>query len=135
MRTHVEFRSSLFPPYQGEEEEINPGRYGKRLAEYLALELRRRGFDVGESSPEDWGWVVPIRNEGFPLWVGCSNYEEWPDGYLCFIEPRKPRIRRGFRTFDTTAVVGRLADSIDEVFRIDPGIRDVRWWTEGESGA
>jgi len=35
MKTQVEFRSSKFPPYEGEQEQINPGLWGKRLAEYL----------------------------------------------------------------------------------------------------
>jgi hypothetical protein len=26
MKTHVEFRSDAFPPYDGEEDEINPAR-------------------------------------------------------------------------------------------------------------
>jgi len=38
MKTQVEFRSSRFPPYDGEEEQINPGLWGKRLAEYLGAE-------------------------------------------------------------------------------------------------
>ncbi len=40
MKTHVEFRSAKFPAYDGEEDEVNPGRWGKRLAEYLAMKLR-----------------------------------------------------------------------------------------------
>jgi hypothetical protein len=35
METHVEFRSNRFPPYDGEEEQINPGLYGKRLAGFF----------------------------------------------------------------------------------------------------
>jgi len=35
MKTHVEFRSSAFPAYENEEEEINPGLWGRRLAEHL----------------------------------------------------------------------------------------------------
>ncbi len=31
MKTQVEFRSTKFPPYEGEEEEINPGLWGRRL--------------------------------------------------------------------------------------------------------
>jgi hypothetical protein len=37
IRTHVEFRSNKFPPYEGEEEQINPGLWGKRLAEYKII--------------------------------------------------------------------------------------------------
>jgi len=40
-----EFGSSKFPPYDGEEEQINPGLWGKRLAEYLVQKLAERGRD------------------------------------------------------------------------------------------
>jgi len=33
MKTQVEFRSSKFPPYEGAQQQINPGLWGKRLAE------------------------------------------------------------------------------------------------------
>ena len=40
MKTQVTFRSNKFPPYEGEQEQINPGLWGKRLAEYLVPSLR-----------------------------------------------------------------------------------------------
>ena len=39
MKTHIEFKSSAFPAYEGEDEEINPGRWGRRLAEYIKSKL------------------------------------------------------------------------------------------------
>ena len=39
---------------------------------------------------------------GYRLWIGCGNYEEYPDGFLCFIEPSKPFVRKWFRKIDTT---------------------------------
>ena len=93
MKTHVEFRSAAFPPYEGEEDEINPGRYGKRVAEFLIRGLKQKGFQPSEPVAEDWGWVVPIQNDAFRLWIGCGNYDEYPDGFLCFIEPHQPTIR------------------------------------------
>ena len=53
MKTQVEFRSSKFPPYDGEEEEINPGLWGKRLAEYLVQKLAERGIETEEMIAED----------------------------------------------------------------------------------
>src|SRR5438874_3480659 len=47
MKTEVEFRSSKFPPYEGEQEQINPGLWGKRLAEYLQQKLRSEGVQTG----------------------------------------------------------------------------------------
>ena len=64
MNTQVEFRSSKFPPYDGEEEQINPGLWGKRLGEYLAQHLSAKGFKTEEIVAEDWGYYLPIQNEG-----------------------------------------------------------------------
>jgi hypothetical protein len=134
MITHVEFRSSAFPPYDGEENEINPGRYGKRLAEFLANGLKEKGFQPREPIAEDWGWVIPIQNDGFRLRVGCGKYDEYPEGFLCFIEPHVPAIRKYifFGLTDTTARVSALQKAIDELLSANPAITDKKWWSYEE---
>jgi len=134
MRSHVEFRSKAFPACPGEESEVNPGRWGKALAEYLRLELSNRGEPAGVPYAEDWGWAVPLHSEEFPLWVGCGNHEEYSDGYLCFIEPSKPTVRKLFRKVDTTQRVAKVAAALDAALRAHPEIRDIRWWSESEAG-
>lgn len=67
MRTHLEFLSDAFPAYSNEEDEINPGIYGKRLAEFLAEKLPGQGFTVLGMPSEDWGWLTYLENEAFPL--------------------------------------------------------------------
>ena len=67
------------------------------------------------------------------MWIGCGRYQEYPDGYLVFIEPSKPTLTRFlFRKIDTTSDVNRVAEALDGVLGGHPGIRDVRWWSEGE---
>jgi len=135
MRTHVEFRSSKFPPYPGEEDEVNPDLWGKRLAEYLKKALQERAIETGDMNSEDWGWVVPVKHDAVPMWIGCGHYQEYDDGYLIFIEPSKPTVRKWlFRKIDTTANVARIADSIDAILNADPEIYAVRWWDEDERG-
>jgi hypothetical protein len=134
MKTHVEFRSDEFPPYEGEEVEINPGRYGKRVAEFLVRGLKTNGFEPLEPIAEDWGWVVPIRNDGFKIWIGCGNYGEYDDGFPCFIEPHRRTIRRFLFLWkvDTSETITSLQEAIDELLLANPGIRDKRWWTYEE---
>lgn len=132
MKTHVEFRSDKFPPYEGEEEQINPDLWGKRLAEYLESELNARGIETEEMNPEDWGWCLPIKNDSFSMWIGCGHYQEYPNGYLCFVEPSKPVIRKLFKKIDTTEQVGRVVDALDKILTSDPEIQDVRWWSEDD---
>jgi hypothetical protein len=132
MRTHLEFRSNAFPACPGEEEEINPGRYGRRLTEHLAAALPGCGFEVIDKGAEDWGWRIDLRNEGFPLWIGCGNYEEYGDGFLCFIEPSKPFVRRWLKRIPTEAVVERLASALEQILVGGGKAREARWWSEAE---
>jgi hypothetical protein len=132
MKTQVEFRSDKFPAYENEQQHINLGRYGKRVAEFLAAGLRLHGFEPEELIAEDWGWVVPMKNDDFKLWIGCGNYEEYPDGFLCFIEPHTPVIRKLFKKIDTQPRVEALHKAMDAVFSESAGIRDKKWWTHDE---
>jgi hypothetical protein len=95
---------------------VNPGRHGKLLAQFIRRGLTERGIAAGEPVAEDWGWCVPIQNDEFPLWVGCGNYEEYPDGFLCFIEPQKRFVRKWLKRIDTTERVSAVR-ALDEVLR------------------
>jgi hypothetical protein len=53
-------------------------------------------------------------------------------GYLVFIEPGKPVIRKLFRRIDTTDAVTRVANALDRIRSSDPEIYAVRWWREDE---
>jgi len=132
MLTHVEFRSDRFPPYDSEEQQINPRRWGKRLAEFLREKLRGEGFETREPVAEDWGWYVRVVNQEFHLWIGCGNYDEYPDGYLCFIEPHKPCVRRILKKIDTRERVASLQRAMDKILSEEAGIRAKRWWTDKE---
>jgi hypothetical protein len=132
MKTYVEFRADQFVACKSEDCEINPGRHGKRLAEFLAAGLRARGFQTTELTPEDWGWVIPVENDDFKLWIGCGNNEEHLDGFLCFIEPHTPVIRNLFKKIDTRVRVGAVQQAMDATLSESVGIRDKKWWTHEE---
>lgn len=132
MKTYVEFRSDSFPAYDGEEEEINPGLWGKRLADFLHDHLSVEGFETGEPFSNDSGWVVPVVNEQFSLWIGCGHYQEYPDGFLCFIEPHTPFVRKFFKKIDAQERVSSLQKALDKVLDHHPGVREKRWWTHEE---
>lgn len=127
MKTHVEFRSSKFPPYDGEEEEINPGLWGKRLTEYLAKELIKRGIETEEIVIEDWGCYLPIKNDDFRLALCCGHQNGDDDQFLVFTDPSSPKVRKWFRTIDATPQLTRLLDAVHVILDADPEIRDIVW--------
>ena len=132
METQVEFRSSKFPPYEGEEEQINPGLWGKRLAEYLVQKLAEKGIRTDEIIAEDWGWYVPIRNEGFRLALCCGHQDGDNDEFLVFTEPSTPVVKRFFRKIDASPQLIRLTEALRQILTSDPDIRDVLWQEPGK---
>ena len=130
MKTHVEFRSAKFPPYAGEQEQINPGLWGKRLAEYLVQKLVERGITTQPIVAEDWGWYIPVTNDGFRLAVCCGHQYGDDDEFLCFTDPSTPVVKKLFRTIDATAQLARLTQALQQILSSDPDIRDVVW-TDG----
>lgn len=127
MKTQVEFRSSKFPPYEGEEEEINPGLWGRRLAEYLAMNLADKGIDTEEMIAEDWGYYLPIRNDGFRLALCCGHQDGDEDQFLVFTDPSTPKVRKLFRTIDATPQLTRVLEALRAVLDADSEIRDIVW--------
>lgn len=75
------------------------------------------------------GWAVPVRNDKFSLWIGCGNADE-TDGFLCFVEPSKPDIRKLFKKIDTAQDVARVTEALERILSSDSEIRDVRWSVE-----
>jgi hypothetical protein len=135
MRTQIQFHSTSFPPYESEDEQINPGVFGKRLADFLAENLPAQGFKVRCVGAEDWGWMVELENETFPLWIGCANDEAFENGFQCFIEPSKPFIRKWLKKIDTSSTVERLAAAIESVLLGSGKVSQLRWLPENEADA
>jgi hypothetical protein len=127
MKTQVEFRSSKFPPYEGEEDEINPGLWGKRLTEYLASELAKRGIFTDEMIVEDWGCYLPVRNEGFDLALCCGHQYGDDDQFLVFTEPSTPKVKKLFRTIDAEPQLTRILDALRKILEADTDIREIVW--------
>ncbi len=129
---YVEFRSDRFSAYEGEELQVNPDLWGKRLAEFLCEKLALEGFRTEEPFAEDWGWRIDVVNDGFRLWIGCGRYQEYSDGYLCFIEPHTATVRRLFQKIDTRERTGSLQGALERILSQADGIRAMRWWTHEE---
>lgn len=104
MKTQVAFRSKKFPPYEGEEEQINPGLWGRRLAEYLVEKPAGLGIETHE-----------IHQDGAD------------DEFVCFTDPARPIVRKLFRKVDVTAELTRLVSAMDEILTSDPDVTAIEW--------
>jgi len=127
MKTQVSFRSSKFPPVDGEEDEINPGLWGRRLADYLVEKLPAAGVQPAEIVAEDWGYYIPIRSDGCKMAICCGHQNGDDDEFLCFTDPSEPIEKKLFKTIDHSVELSRLTQAIQQVLAADPEIRDVVW--------
>jgi hypothetical protein len=80
----LEFESSAFAPMPGEDEQTNPGIYGKALAQWLAEQLAAAGFSPGAVIAEDFGWCVPLKSEPHSLYVACASTGDKPGEWRVF---------------------------------------------------
>ena len=129
MRTHLEFRA---PAFKGGPNSINPEIDGSKLADFLDARFQELGYDGGVGE-EDWGWSVELRSAPFRTWLGCASYDDDNDGWLVFIEPSKPFVRRWFRKLDARPIVDEVASHLERVL-VDGGATDLRWWSDEDSG-
>ena len=67
------FRSDLFQIQKDEDEETNPGCYGKALGNWLCRKFREQGYEVEDLIAEDWGWCVMCHRKGYLLWIACGS--------------------------------------------------------------
>jgi hypothetical protein len=101
--------------------------WGKRLAEYFVEKLKGTGIETEEIIPEDWGWYIPIKNDGFRLAICCGHQDGDDDEFLCFTEPSTPIIKKWFKKIDATEQLNSLVAAMDKILRADPEIRNVEW--------
>ena len=141
MKTHVEFKSSSFPKYDNEDDEvINPGRWGKRLAEYFRDELPSYGVSTEVILCEDWGWLVYIKNDDFPLWIGCgpmaavdeegSLVDQVTDGeieFAAFITAEVGFFKKLFKKVDTSDAIAKVSEVMQRMMEDRDVFSAVTW--------
>ena len=76
--------------------------------------------------------MVELVNPDYPLGIGCSNYEEKENGFLCFIEPSTPFVRKWLKKFANAPTVERLANAMEMILLSSGKVSNLRWWSENE---
>jgi hypothetical protein len=72
----LEFVSDAFPIVPGEDDETNPGLFGRKLAEWLGTRMAAEGLGDGDVIPEDFGWCVPVPCAPYRGYVVCCASDE-----------------------------------------------------------
>ena len=128
------FKSDLFEIEPGEDQEINPGIYGKSLALWLSRQLKAYGYEV-EIIEEDWGRCLICSRSPHLLWVGCSNVYDrrlFKDGkaptageitWQCFVVEEILFLKLPFISLKTSQVKKKLYEDLGAILRNEKGIR------------
>lgn len=82
--TPITFISQAFAPIPGEDEDTNPGVYGKALATWLSDELASKGYAADDPIPEDFAWCIPVKTETCNIFIACANDEGARNGWMVF---------------------------------------------------
>jgi hypothetical protein len=122
----LEFESSAFEVIPGEDEETNPGIYGKALALWLAGQLRAADFGAGELIAEDFGWCFPIDSKPHSLYVACASTGEKPNHWLVFAFAEGGLIARLLGKDKRAESLASLFAAIRRCLESSPEIRSLR---------
>lgn len=123
----VTFTSDYFKPIAGEEEQTNPGCYGKALALWLAARLKERGVFFEGVIPEDFGWVVMVSRKPFMLWLGCGNTDGSTTEWNIFPVAEVSTLQRLFKRLDPSSEIEELRIHLVELVPSIPGVANVVW--------
>lgn len=123
----VTFTTDFFKPTADEEEQTNPERYGKELAQWLAERLKERGVLIEEVVPEDFGWVVMISRKPFMLWLGCGNTDGSTTEWTVFPIAELSTLQRLFKRVDPAPEIERLRTHLVELVPSIPGVANIVW--------
>ena len=122
----LEFESSAFAVIPGEDEETNPGIYGKALAQWLAEQLRAAGHPTGEIIAEDFGWCVPVESKPHSLYVACASTGEKPDQWRVFAFAESGVVARLFGKDKSEESLASLFDALRRCLESTPTVRALR---------
>jgi hypothetical protein len=122
----LEFESSAFPVIPGEDEETNPGIYGKALAQWLADQLRLAGFFPGEVIGEDFGWCVPLKSEPHSLYVACASTGEKDDQWRVFAFAEGGVSARFLRKDKSAESLAAVFTALRRCLESSPSVRALR---------
>ena len=128
MKTPVQltFESSEFPPEAGEDEETNPGIYGKVLAAWLSQQLSGRGYRIKGTIAEDFGRLIQLEDPHFRLYVACSSTDDTATEWIVHSFAEFGWLASLLRRGNKRAVVSKVMADLKAILEASPSIRNLR---------
>ncbi len=118
MKTDIFIKSDLFPAYKDEEKDINPGRFGKKLGEFIKNALIKNNIEVADFYPTDSCYEIRINKFNFDIFVLTGNLDGEENHFLISIEPKKEFVRKLFKKIPTKPAIEKIYNIIvDELLK------------------
>lgn len=122
MKPDLLIKTNLFPAHENESAEINPGRFGKRLAEFIKDNLTKTEIIVADIYPTDYSYELRLDGYKFKIYVLIGNIDGENDQFLISIEPKKAFVRKLFKKISTEDSINKVYNAIRASISNNPEI-------------
>ncbi len=116
MKTEITINSEKFPAYPNEDRDTNPGRFGKRLGEFIIQVLANHNIATADFYPTDYCYELRIDQFDFKVYIDAGNIDGTEDSFLISIEPKKEFVRKWFKKISTKPVIENIYNILIDVF-------------------
>ena len=124
---HLIFKSDAFTPIPGEDEETNPGIFGKALVEWLAQTLTARGYTIDRTLPEDFGRLIQVKEPSCRLYVAASSTDETATEWRVFsFAEAGLLVRLKSKGAERAEKVHALFEELRAILSLESRIQDLR---------
>lgn len=123
----VTFTSKFFQIEPGEDEETNPGIYGRHLATWLLDQLRARKIAAQDVFAEDFGWCVTVKTQPLNLYLACSSFDGDSVRWRVFAFAERGPLQWLRRSGDPEMEVKQLQKHLEAMIQSVPDATDVEW--------
>jgi hypothetical protein len=118
-------RSTFFKPEDGEDQEANPGVYGRTFARWTSERLREAGIEVDEVFGEDWGWCIMLTRRPCRIFVACGHRFGQVDEWGASVVAEPGILQRFRRKADAAPYVQRVYELLLDIMRRSPECGEV----------
>ena len=123
METEIHITTELFPAYSYEEDEINPGRFGKKLAEFIKNLLIEKDIAVADLYSTDYSYELRLDQFQFKVYISIGNIDGELNEFLISINPKKEYIRKLFKKISTKETIQKIFKTIKDGIEDNPEIQ------------
>lgn len=122
----LSFESTAFAVAEGEDEETNPGIFGRSLAEWLSTQLNQRDIPTSGVVPEDFEWCVKVAAHPHKLYVACSNANDKGTSWQVFAFSEGNVLGRLLGNNKSAEALSSLHRSVKEILGENSSISGLR---------